>query len=95
MVIVLSILIFNYQYQKKNEVKNLKKVEKENFGIMKPEEIEIFEINPRHSGTTYIRSLFGYFEVVYILKYLLEGLRLNFVTREGKVMRFFEEKYLP
>jgi len=32
---------------------------------------KIFEINARHSGTTYIRSLFGYKEVEYIINSLL------------------------
>lgn len=54
----------------------------------------LFEINPRHSGTTYMRSLFGYEEVVYILKYLLEGIVLPFELKEGKALRFYEEKLL-
>jgi len=51
----------------------------------------LFEINPRHSGTTYIRSLFGFDEIVYILQYILEGSEMEFELKEGKVMRYFEE----
>jgi len=32
---------------------------------------KIFEINARHSGTTYIRSIYGFNEIEYILEYLL------------------------
>ncbi len=52
---------------------------------------KMFEINPRHSGTTYIRSLFGYNEIIYILEFLLEGNETKFDLTEGKAIRFFEE----
>lgn len=52
---------------------------------------KLFEINPRHSGTTYIRSLFGYNEVVFILKFLLENQVIDFDMKEGKAIRHFEE----
>lgn len=52
---------------------------------------KLFEINPRHSGTTYMRSLFGYNEVIFILKYLLEGIEIDFELKKGKVIRHFEE----
>jgi carbamoyl-phosphate synthase large subunit len=52
---------------------------------------KLFEINPRHSGTTYMRALFGYNEVVFILKYILEGKELDFELKEGKVIRHYEE----
>jgi carbamoyl-phosphate synthase large subunit len=52
---------------------------------------KLFEINPRHSGTTYMRSLFGYNEVLYILKKLLENKTLDFDLKEGKAIRFYEE----
>ncbi len=55
---------------------------------------KLFEINPRHSGTTYIRSLFGYNEVIYILKYLLENESIKFNMKEGKALRFYHEKLL-
>lgn len=52
---------------------------------------KIFEINARHSGTTYIRSLFGYKEVEFILDYLFEGQEVEFKMREGIVRRHYEE----
>ncbi len=58
----------------------------DDFGVPK-----LFEINARHSGTTYIRSLFGYNEVEYIIEYLLYNNEIVFNTREGKVVRYYEE----
>ena len=55
-------------------------------------EPKLFEINPRHSGTTYMRSLFGYNEVIYILKYVLENETIEFSLRDGKAIRYYEEK---
>lgn len=52
---------------------------------------KLFEINPRHSGTTYMRTLFGYNEVIYILKYILEGVKMDFELSDGKAMRYFDE----
>jgi carbamoyl-phosphate synthase large subunit len=52
---------------------------------------KLFEINPRHSGTTYMRTLFGYNEVIFILKYILEGVDMKFEMTEGKAIRYFEE----
>ena len=54
----------------------------------------IFEINARHSGTTYMRSLFGYNEVIFILKYILKDEKMKFDIISGKAMRFFEEKII-
>lgn len=55
---------------------------------------KIFEINARHSGTTYVRSLFGYYEIEYIIKYYL-GMKLpEFQVKEGTVVRFFEEFFV-
>ena len=54
----------------------------------------LFEINPRHSGTTYIRSLFGFNEIIYILKYVLENELMDFKLKDGKAIRFFEEKLI-
>ena len=52
---------------------------------------KLFEINARHSGTTYIRALFGFNEVEYILSYIL-GIEFNeFSLREGIVKRYCEE----
>ncbi|MFT5250185.1 MAG: carbamoyl-phosphate synthase large subunit [Ulvibacter sp.] len=53
---------------------------------------KLFEINPRHSGTTYMRTLFGYNEVIFILKYILENETVPFTLKEGKAVRFYEEK---
>ena len=55
---------------------------------------KLFEINPRHSGTTYIRSLFGYNEIVYIINYIMNGLETEFSLTYGKAIRFFDEKII-
>ncbi len=52
---------------------------------------KIFEINARHSGTTYIRSLYGFNEIEYILEYLLNKREITFDIQEGIVKRYFEE----
>lgn len=53
---------------------------------------KIFEINARHSGTTFMRSLFGYNEVEYIIAYLLKE-ELPDITnlKEGRAVRFYDE----
>jgi carbamoyl-phosphate synthase large subunit len=54
----------------------------------------LFEINPRFSGTTYMRSLFGFNEVEYVIK-TFSGHELKpFKLNEGKVYRYYEEKLL-
>jgi carbamoyl-phosphate synthase large subunit len=53
---------------------------------------KMFEINARHSGTTYMRSLFGFNEIIYILKSVLEGQEIDFNLKEGKAIRYFEER---
>jgi len=55
---------------------------------------KLFEINPRHSGTTYMRTLFGYNEVIYILKSVLEKETLKFSLKNGKAVRFYDEKLI-
>ncbi len=55
---------------------------------------KLFEINPRHSGTTYIRSLFGFNEIIYIINYILEGRETKMSLKSGKVLRYFEEKLI-
>jgi len=55
---------------------------------------KIFEINARHSGTTYIRSLFGFNEVERILSYLTGKSIQKFKLREGKVVRYFDEMFI-
>ena len=55
---------------------------------------KIFEINSRHSGTTYIRSLFGFKEIEYILNYLLFHKETKFKLKEGTVVRYFDEFFV-
>ena len=55
---------------------------------------KIFEINSRHSGTTYIRSLFGYKEVEYIINLLLFDKEIEFDLREGTVVRYYDEFFI-
>lgn len=52
---------------------------------------KLFEINARHSGTTYMRALFGFREVEYVLSYLLGRKLGKFDLSEGTVKRFYEE----
>jgi carbamoyl-phosphate synthase large subunit len=52
----------------------------------------LFEINPRCSGTTYIRSLFGFMEVEYIAKKILNYPTKSFELKEGLAYRYYEEK---
>lgn len=52
---------------------------------------KIFEINSRHSGTTYIRSLFGYNEIEYIINSLLFNKEIEFNLIEGTVVRYYDE----
>lgn len=53
---------------------------------------KIFEINLRHSGTTYIRSLFGFNEVEFLLNKILFKKEMEFNLNYGKAVRYFEEK---
>ncbi len=55
---------------------------------------KIFEINARHSGTTYIRALYGFNEIEFILNYLLKGEETVFNIKEGIVQRYFEEFFV-
>lgn len=53
---------------------------------------KIFEINARHSGTTFMRALFGYNEIEYIVCFLMHWpLPKMENLKEGKVVRFFDE----
>ncbi len=56
-----------------------------------------FEINPRFSGTTYMRALVGVNEPeLYIRKYVLkETLPDNIMPRTGLVIRGLEERFIP
>lgn len=55
---------------------------------------KIFEINARHSGTTYIRSLFGFNEVEYIISYLFNSKARPFKLKEGIVRRYYDELFI-
>jgi len=52
---------------------------------------KIFEINARHSGTTYIRSLYGFNEIEYLLEYLLNKKEITFNMKNGTVKRYYDE----
>lgn len=52
----------------------------------------LFEINPRFSGTTYMRALFGYNEVDYIVRKSL-GMNLQDMNpKSGRAYRYYEER---
>ena len=54
----------------------------------------LFEINPRFSGTTYMRSLLGFNEVEFMIKYV-SGYHIEpFHLKEGKILRYYEEVLL-
>ncbi len=55
---------------------------------------KIFEINARHSGTTYMRTLFGFNEIEFILEYLINNREIKFNEKDGLVKRYFEEFFL-
>jgi carbamoyl-phosphate synthase large subunit len=55
---------------------------------------KIFEINSRHSGTTYIRSLFGFKEIEYIINSVLFNKETKFELKEGTVVRYFDEFFV-
>lgn len=55
-----------------------------------------FEINPRHSGTTYLRALAGFNEPHILLqRYLRNNIVLPGPLQPGYYLRAFREKYLP
>lgn len=56
---------------------------------------KLFEINSRHSGTTFMRCKFGFNEVEFILDYFLENkksIKLN--LKRGKVVRYYDEFFI-
>lgn len=57
-------------------------------------EAYLFEINPRFSGTTYIRALFGYNEVEFVICKIMGWQENDLNPRVGKVYRFFDERLL-
>lgn len=52
---------------------------------------KVFEINGRHSGTTYMRALYGFNEIEYIIELLLNHKEISFDMQEGVVKRYYEE----
>lgn len=52
----------------------------------------LFEINPRFSGTTHMRALFGYNEVEYIICSILKWNISPMKFRTGEVYRYYEER---
>lgn len=55
---------------------------------------KIFEINSRHSGTTYMRTLFGFNEIEFILEYLFNNKVIDFHLKDGVVKRYFDEMFI-
>ena len=55
-----------------------------------------FEINPRHSGTTYLRALAGFNEPHILLQYCLNDRVVESKPfKKGYYLRSFSEKYIP
>jgi carbamoyl-phosphate synthase large subunit len=54
----------------------------------------LFEINVRHSGTTYIRAMFGFNEVEYIITHLMGLKPKKFTLKEGTIKRFYDEAFI-
>lgn len=55
---------------------------------------KLFEINARHSGTTYIRTLFGFNEVEYVLRHIFNLGGRKFNLRYGTAKRYHEEIFI-
>ena len=56
----------------------------------------VFEINPRFSGTTPIRALFGVNEVEAVIKNLSAAEpKGQYKEKEGVVIRYFDNQYIP
>lgn len=56
---------------------------------------KLFEINARHSGTTFMRAIFGFNEVEIIIGHLFGITVPAPILKEGKVIRFFDEIFIP
>jgi carbamoyl-phosphate synthase large subunit len=54
----------------------------------------VFEINPRYSGTTYMRHLFGFKEVEFVIRAINGCNNESFLLKEGGIYRYYEEKFL-
>lgn len=61
------------------------------------DQVKIFEINPRFSGTTSIRAMMGYNEPDVLMRHHLLGERIepHFAYNSGNVMRSLAETMLP
>lgn len=56
----------------------------------------VFEINPRFSGTTPIRALFGVNEVEAVIQKLIGATaKSEYMEKEGVAIRYFENQYIP
>ena len=56
----------------------------------------IFEINPRFSGTTPIREIFGINEVEATIESILNyEIKIKQPIKKGVVIRYFEDQYIP
>ena len=56
----------------------------------------VFEINPRFSGTTPIRALFGVNEVEAVIQKLTGvAAKSEYTEKEGVAIRYFENQYIP
>lgn len=53
-----------------------------------------FEINPRHSGTSYFRALAGVNEICLGLHFLNNGTPRSYAIRSGEFSRVLEERYI-
>ena len=55
---------------------------------------KLFEINPRFSGTTYMRALFGYNEVEFLICKILDWKEPMMSKKNGKVIRYYDERLI-
>ncbi len=55
-----------------------------------------FEINPRFSASTHLRSLAGFNEIHFYLQHIIHGSdNFEWILKEGYYMRSFDEMYIP
>lgn len=55
---------------------------------------KLFEINPRFSGTTFMRALLGYNEVEFMICRILGWKEPTLIKKNGKVIRYYEERLI-
>jgi carbamoyl-phosphate synthase large subunit len=58
------------------------------------DKVYVFEINPRFSGTTYVRALVGYNEPDILIRKLMGETGITVSYKKGMVVRGLEEKYI-